>query len=345
MTADFTKPTVASPYTDFPAEIREMFEALAKLFDGAAALNTPAGAKRFDDATKMLQKYNGTTWVDALLKAADSAKLNGQDAAYYRNAGNLNAGTVPLARLSSATETAKGIVELATNAEAAAGTDTTRAVTPANIKPLLEAKVATAEVSELATGSTIAKRNASGDLTCRYLGSNYINMSHAPYVRNADTVFFSSPDDYIRKNTKAGFLTSLGLNYATQAEAEAGTVSDKVMSPLRVAQAIEASGGGFTNGIFEGTNEAAGDIYDALSPFVPNIGDTVVAMGVVSSGTTNTYGMNIHGFYRIFANRIVIFGSFVSSTTQSSSKWLMGAGTTFVDEDSTANMAICKIYW
>lgn len=41
-----------------------------------------------------------------------------------------------------ASETVKGIVELATNAEALTGTDTARAVTPANIKPLLDAKLA-----------------------------------------------------------------------------------------------------------------------------------------------------------------------------------------------------------
>lgn len=48
-----------------------------------------------------------------------------------------------------ASETQKGLVELATNTEAATGTDTTRAVTPANIKPLLDAKLSL-------TGGTMA---------------------------------------------------------------------------------------------------------------------------------------------------------------------------------------------
>jgi hypothetical protein len=42
----------------------------------------------------------------------------------------------------AASETLKGLVELATNTEASTGTDTVRAVTPANIKPLLDAKLA-----------------------------------------------------------------------------------------------------------------------------------------------------------------------------------------------------------
>ena len=40
-----------------------------------------------------------------------------------------------------ATETVKGIVELATTAEAAAGTDTTHAVTPAGVKSYFDAKL------------------------------------------------------------------------------------------------------------------------------------------------------------------------------------------------------------
>ena len=42
----------------------------------------------------------------------DIAELNGEAAAYYLNATNLNAGTVPLARLSDASTSAKGIVQL-----------------------------------------------------------------------------------------------------------------------------------------------------------------------------------------------------------------------------------------
>ncbi|CAB4185106.1 hypothetical protein UFOVP1492_117 [uncultured Caudovirales phage] len=39
-------------------------------------------------------------------------------------------------------------------------------------------------------------------------------------------------------------LPIANLDVASQAEAEAGVVSDKVMTPLRTAQAITAQGGG-----------------------------------------------------------------------------------------------------
>lgn len=68
--------------------------------------------------------------------------------------------------------------------------------------------------SDAATASTIAQRTTSGDLTARYLVGQYVSMSHSAAARNADTVFYSSTDNYIRKNTAAGFKTSLGITIA-----------------------------------------------------------------------------------------------------------------------------------
>lgn len=49
-----------------------------------------------------------------------------------------------------ATESVKGIVELATNAETSTGTDSTRAVTPAGLKPLLDAKASSSSLAAIA---------------------------------------------------------------------------------------------------------------------------------------------------------------------------------------------------
>lgn len=49
-----------------------------------------------------------------------------------------------------ATESVKGIVELATNAETSTGTDNTRAVTPAGLKPLLDAKASSSSLAPIA---------------------------------------------------------------------------------------------------------------------------------------------------------------------------------------------------
>lgn len=55
------------------------------------------------------------------------------DTAHTHAAGDINTGTIAAARLPAATATSVGAVELATTAEAVAGTDTTRAVTPAGL--------------------------------------------------------------------------------------------------------------------------------------------------------------------------------------------------------------------
>jgi len=64
----------------------------------------------------------------------------GAAAATHAHAGeDITSGTVSAARLPSASATAVGVVELATNAEAIAGTDTARAVTPAALAAALAA--------------------------------------------------------------------------------------------------------------------------------------------------------------------------------------------------------------
>ena len=68
--------------------------------------------------------------------------------------------------------------------------------------------------TSVATGSKIVARDANGDTTVRYLMSTYCSMSHAADTRNSDTVFYSSTDGYIRKNTADGFLASLGSGAA-----------------------------------------------------------------------------------------------------------------------------------
>jgi hypothetical protein len=68
------------------------------------------------------------------------------------------------------------------------------------------------QTSEGSTASTLAARNSSGDLYMRYGVSSYLNMSHSSATRSSDTVFYSSTDNYLRKNNATGFKTSLGLS-------------------------------------------------------------------------------------------------------------------------------------
>lgn len=77
-----------------------------------------------------------------------------------------------------------------------------------------------------ATANTVVARDTNGDTTVRYLMSTYLNMSHAQATRNADTIFYSSTDNYLRKNNASGFRTSLDVYSKGEVDALAGSVTD-----------------------------------------------------------------------------------------------------------------------
>ena len=62
-----------------------------------------------------------------------------------------------------------------------------------------------------ATGDTVVLRESDGDINGRYVFGTYMNMSHSASTRSSDTVFYSSTDNFIRKNNASGFRTSLDV--------------------------------------------------------------------------------------------------------------------------------------
>ncbi len=87
-------------------------------------------------ADQIIYGTGAATWATATLTSFARTLLDDADAATARatlganNASNLTTGTVPDARLPTASASDDGIVELATSAETRTGTDTGRAVTP-----------------------------------------------------------------------------------------------------------------------------------------------------------------------------------------------------------------------
>lgn len=59
---------------------------------------------------KKFKRFNGTSWEEYYFYAYDSAKLGSQSPSYYRNASNLNAGTISSARLPYAGSAQKGAI-------------------------------------------------------------------------------------------------------------------------------------------------------------------------------------------------------------------------------------------
>lgn len=65
--------------------------------------------------------------------------------------------------------------------------------------------------STSAAANTHVLRDGNGYASMVYGFAQYLNMSHPTSQRGADSVFYSSNDDYIRKNNKAGMQASLDI--------------------------------------------------------------------------------------------------------------------------------------
>ena len=73
--------------------------------------------------------------------------------------------------------------------------------------------------STSATGSALVQRDSNGDDYRRYGFANYFNMDHGVSGSLTDTIFYSSGDNYIRKNNAAGLRGSLNVPTRTGGDA------------------------------------------------------------------------------------------------------------------------------
>lgn len=83
---------------------------VVRIYDGTT------GVQAWSDWFEIFHSGNGGTGSEL-----DADLLDGEHGSFYRDAGNLNAGKIPVARLPAATETAIGAVEKATTEEAQSG--------------------------------------------------------------------------------------------------------------------------------------------------------------------------------------------------------------------------------
>ena len=109
--------------------LKELADALGSNPNFATDIATALGNRVRTDINNQglnaTQQQNARTNIDA----AKTAHTHSTD--------DIVSGTMAAARLPSASESAVGIVELATNAEVATGTDTARAVTPAGLRSVM----------------------------------------------------------------------------------------------------------------------------------------------------------------------------------------------------------------
>lgn len=78
---------------------------------------------------------------------------------------------------------------------------------------------AAVDATTTATASKVVARDANGDDYRRYGYGEYFNMSHGASGATTDTIFYSSTDNFIRKNDATGFRASLNVPTRTGGDA------------------------------------------------------------------------------------------------------------------------------
>lgn len=112
MAADLSKPVLTDGYAGILQTIRDN-QALLASWGNTGVTGTQEGAKRWSDANSRFEKYDGGSWGELVSQYnINVAYLGGNSASFYRNASNLNAGTVPVAQLPQASTSARGAVQM-----------------------------------------------------------------------------------------------------------------------------------------------------------------------------------------------------------------------------------------
>ncbi len=109
--ADFNNPLSNQGYLQLLASIVENNKAALTALEGVAPLNNlPLTAKRWGVANSRWETWDGTAWKELValyeMKVRNTDQFNGQTEDFYRNAGSLNAGTLPAGQFN---DTAHGV--------------------------------------------------------------------------------------------------------------------------------------------------------------------------------------------------------------------------------------------
>ncbi|WP_052692141.1 tail fiber protein [Teredinibacter purpureus] len=135
---DFSKPVLATPKVDVLSILNGKIRSVARMvFDSDSGV--PDGCVRWSAANNRFEIWSegGGSWGPlAVTYNINVSTFAGQSSSYYRNANNLNAGAVPLARLPNASTGAKGVVQLSSSTSS---TSSTLAATPAAVKAVMDA--------------------------------------------------------------------------------------------------------------------------------------------------------------------------------------------------------------
>lgn len=190
-----------------------------------------------------------TNWKKASAGDADNAdKLDGQHGSFYRDASNLNSGTVPTARLPEATATSKGVSRQATAQEAIDGADVDAYIPPDLVHAAFNqyglggatSKIQDLNNSEIESGFYYSDSSAANNPTSR--GGALIVNRYNENVTNQIFLPQGSSDVWVRSflvDTWSQWLNTLNSSdKATTAQAQAGSDDDAYLTSLKANQLV-----------------------------------------------------------------------------------------------------------
>ena len=147
------------------------------------------------------------------------------------------------------------------------------------------------DATENATVSKIVARDSLGDIYFRYAHSAYVEMSHNTGTNTGDSIFYSSTDNYIRKNDASGFRTSLNVPTRTGGDAS-GSWGIDITGNAATATTATSQSGGTVNAT---TGDFSGQVYTSNSFYTD--GNRSVIRGASPTlyfRDTNEYSAMIH---------------------------------------------------
>ena len=103
-------------------------------------------------------------------------------------------------------------------------------------------------VSSGVTTHSVVSRDGSGNVHANKFKSANMELTHNATARTSDTIFYSSDDDIVRKNTAAGMRASLGLANSATITADSGNTGSAIV--------VRDASGDFSAGVIDANGEA-----------------------------------------------------------------------------------------
>ena len=275
------------------------------------------GQPIWNTATKKLLVYNGSDWVDAtnqgkiytfstgLSEEGDVVTLNTATTSAIGGViigSNININESGVISVNSASVSSPGVIEIATDSEVAAGTDTTRAVTPAHLAGKVN------KLTDKPTAGTYTKVtiNTEGQVTAgTSLASTDVTnaLGYTPYDSTNPSGYITSAalDDYVpntRKVNNKPLSSDITLDAAdVNALSDSTTINDLTTASQ---QAALNSGATSTNIAQIGTNTTSINNINSKIPEQATSSNQLADKAFVNS-TVQTSTANFRGNWATWA--------------------------------------------